>query len=175
MKRIILSLAIVIAVGAIAGYATYSYFSDTQTAAGNTLAAGTLTLTTNDTAGVTRAYSVSNLAPGAWDAAGQVELKNTGTIKGHAWFEVKNIVQTKILGDFIFPKFELNAPPYGIQYGPNSSLNAYDSLKVDVKDLNPGETVPIFLYANWPPTSHDNDGQGGTATFDVVYHLDQIH
>jgi predicted ribosomally synthesized peptide with SipW-like signal peptide len=44
MKNIIKSLAIVVAVGAIAGMATYSFFSDTETSIGNTFAAGKIDL-----------------------------------------------------------------------------------------------------------------------------------
>jgi predicted ribosomally synthesized peptide with SipW-like signal peptide len=44
MKRILKSLAVVIAVGAIAGVATYSFFSDTETSTGNTFTAGSIDL-----------------------------------------------------------------------------------------------------------------------------------
>jgi predicted ribosomally synthesized peptide with SipW-like signal peptide len=172
MNSIIKSLFVVVAVAAVAGGATYSIFTDTQTATGNTFSSGTLSLTTNNAQGVTHTYSVSNLKPGSWDAAGQVELKNTGSIDGHAWFEVKNIVQTNTLGAFVFPKFSANVAPWA-KYGPSSSLNGYNGVRVELEDLKPGEILPVFLYATWPPTANDNDGQGGTATFDVVFHLDQ--
>lgn len=44
MKKVIKSLALVVVVGAIAGVATYSFFSDTETSTGNTFTAGAIDL-----------------------------------------------------------------------------------------------------------------------------------
>jgi choice-of-anchor C domain-containing protein len=50
MRKIIRSLAIVIAVGAAAGVATHSYFSDTETSSGNIFTAGAIDLKVDSTA-----------------------------------------------------------------------------------------------------------------------------
>ena len=49
MKKIFRSSALVLVVAAIAGYATYSFFSDTETSTGNTFTAGAIDLTVTHT------------------------------------------------------------------------------------------------------------------------------
>jgi predicted ribosomally synthesized peptide with SipW-like signal peptide len=44
MKKIFKSALLVLGVAAIAGYATYSFFSDTETSNGNTFTAGSIDL-----------------------------------------------------------------------------------------------------------------------------------
>jgi predicted ribosomally synthesized peptide with SipW-like signal peptide len=68
MKSIIKSLAIIIAVAAISGGATYAYFSDTATVSGNTFATGTLVIKTDE--GSCFPVWIPNLWPtqgGHWD------------------------------------------------------------------------------------------------------------
>jgi predicted ribosomally synthesized peptide with SipW-like signal peptide len=48
MKKIIMSSFVILAVAAIAGYATISYFSDTETSTGNTFTAGAIDLTVDN-------------------------------------------------------------------------------------------------------------------------------
>jgi len=51
MKKIIISLSVIVAVAAIAGGATYAYFSSTATMSGNTFTAGTMALKIDDNLG----------------------------------------------------------------------------------------------------------------------------
>jgi predicted ribosomally synthesized peptide with SipW-like signal peptide len=175
MKNIIKSLLVVVAVASIAGGATYAYFSDTETSTGNTFSAGTLDLKTNNQDGVTHTYSLSNMKPEVDTAqyAGNVTLKNAGSIKGHAWFEVKNIVDTGVLSNYVFPNF-LRLGGGGVSFGPDSSLKASESVRVELEDLDPDASLRVGLYVAWPPTATDNDAQGDSLSFDVVFHLDQI-
>ena len=65
MKKIIFSLAIIAAVGAIAIGATRAYFSDTETSAGNTFTAGTLSINLyNQNTTDALQFLLANWAPG---------------------------------------------------------------------------------------------------------------
>ena len=65
MKKIIFSLAIIAAVGAIAIGATRAYFSDTETSTGNTFTAGTLSINLyNQNTTAALQFSLTNWAPG---------------------------------------------------------------------------------------------------------------
>ncbi len=171
----------------------YAYFSDTETAADNSFAAGTLDLKTGNTDGVSQSYTVTNLKPTDWALAGQINLKNDGTIPGNLWLEIKNVKNLENnciepeqeagdatcdefggeLGNFIRPSFQMNADPW-TRYGGSLTLNASEGIRVDIKTLQPGEVLPMTLWATWHDSSPlDNLAQGDGATFDVVFHLDQ--
>lgn len=181
MKNIIKSLVIIVTVGSVASMATYAYFSDTQTAAGNTMAAGTLKLTTNDASGVTMPYHFDHLKPGSWDLTGQVMLKNVGTVDGHAWLEIQNVVNSGNnsgkLADFVVPSFQWNVEPWTRINSTTDSMSAQTGKRIDIGDINAGESLPLVMYAVWPTTYGDADNtvQGNSVQFDVVFHLDQKH
>ena len=168
---------LLVAVLAIGLFGTGAWFSSQVQSTNNSLTAATLSLTANGGSGTTQSYVLTNLKPGDWAPAGQVIAQNTGSIPGHLWFEVVNISPaSSLLGNLVYPKFERNAAPWGISYGPGTTnLNGYLGLHIDVQDLNPGDSVPVFLYVNWPSTANDNSAQGASLTFNVVWHLDQIH
>lgn len=171
-----------------------AWFTDKAVAQDNTLTAGTIDLQVNEIDDVTQVYSVSNLRPGSWDLAGQVVLKNTGSLAGHLWLEVADLQNQENacsdpevkagdtscdplggeLGQFVKPSFQLNMAPW-TRYGGNSTLNDSVGQRVDVMDLQPGQSIPLVLYATWhDSTELDNLAQGDGATFSVVFHLDQI-
>lgn len=64
MKNIIKSLVIVFAVAAVASVATYAYFTAQGSSTGNTVAAGTLSLSPGLNSGPI--MNISGLAPGVW-------------------------------------------------------------------------------------------------------------
>ena len=70
MKKILISLAIILVVGAVGFGATRAYFSDTETSSGNTFTAGTLDIMLdpngiyNSTSAPTLPVSLSDLKPG---------------------------------------------------------------------------------------------------------------
>ena len=92
MKRIIISLGIIIAVASVAGRVTYSYFSSTKTSTDNTFSAGTLEIlldpngiVNDETTGPTLPVNLSNLVPGydgATDGKGYYypAVANVGTM-----------------------------------------------------------------------------------------------
>ncbi len=82
MKKIVFSLAIIAAVGAVVVGATTAYFSDTETSTGNTFAAGTLNLTVDGNDGAnTLKFTVTDANPGA-SGSDTYTLVNAGTIDG---------------------------------------------------------------------------------------------
>ena len=82
MKTIIgLTIAFILAVGMI-GVATFAYFSDTETSAGNQLTAGTLDLKTDDADGVSETLYATNMAPGDTVGPSTIQLKNSGSVDG---------------------------------------------------------------------------------------------
>lgn len=195
MKKIILSLFTILAVGVVAIGATVANFSDTETSSNNTFTAGSLDLKTNDIDGTTASYTLTNLKPGAWDLAGQVVLKNAGTITGKAWYEITNVrnvengcleVETGDatcettpdqgeLGSFAKASLQANIAPW-TRY-PSAGLtniNAAAGVRYDIEELSAGETLPVVLYGVWTPGANDNVAQGDSVTFDIVFHLDQI-
>ena len=85
MKKLAKSLAIIALVSTLAiGTTKACFFSGTAAATGNTFAASVLELKINGQDGLTRAYSITDLKPGAWDLTGQVILKNPSKTDGRA-------------------------------------------------------------------------------------------
>jgi predicted ribosomally synthesized peptide with SipW-like signal peptide len=199
MKRILLSLVVIAAVGSLAVGATISQFSDTETASDNTFSAGTLDLKTNNLDGVTNAYTLANMTPGAWENAGQVILKNAGSIKGHAWYEITNVrnyentcIEPEVgdvtcgtgadqgeLGGLAKASLQANkdtAPTNYTRYPVSAiAINSAAGVHYDIKDLDPNETLPLVVYGVWTNDgAADNLAQSDSVMFDIVFHLDQI-
>ncbi|NTW45469.1 MAG: hypothetical protein HGB18_00245 [Candidatus Moranbacteria bacterium] len=84
MMKILKSLGLIGAVVAVAGGATYAYFSDTETSSGNTIAAGTLDLQMSGEGTVP--FSVTDAYPGMPAVKRLVHVKNAGSINGHLQF-----------------------------------------------------------------------------------------
>ena len=86
MKKILLSLSIIVAVAAIVVGGTMAYFSDTETSAGNTFTSGTMNLglskqadgSYGDSVGGT--WNIGNMAPGGDPYVSTLYMKNTGSI-----------------------------------------------------------------------------------------------
>lgn len=176
MKKLAMSLATIALVSTLAMAATRAYFTGSTTTSDNTFAAGTLTLSVkgpnNQT---TRIFSLQNLHPGSWDATGTATLKNTGTVKGEAWMEITNVrPKNGVLGNLVKISVEKNKD-WWHRHDMPQSLNRSIGDRIDLGDLKKNESMPVTIYAIWPNGSpaKDNPGQGQTATFDVVFHLDQ--
>jgi hypothetical protein len=196
-KGFLLLIAIfTIAIMAYGMVGTEAWFTDTVTTSSMTISSGTLSLKINGQNDVSQTYGVSNLIPGAWDLAGQAILKNDGSIKGHLWLEiinVRNFENTCInpetnagdatcgsgpdqgeLGSFAKIIFQANVAPW-TRYGGTKTITAASGQRVDLIDLEPGQSYPVVAYVSWPPTDSDNLAMGDSVVFDVVFHLDQIH
>jgi predicted ribosomally synthesized peptide with SipW-like signal peptide len=91
MRRILLSLLAILAVGAIATKATVAYFSDAETSTGNTFSAGSLDLKIDGGDTNVVKFTVANMRPGSQNI-GTWKLKNAGTIAG--FIDLENIAVT---------------------------------------------------------------------------------
>jgi predicted ribosomally synthesized peptide with SipW-like signal peptide len=170
-------LLLAVAIMAFGMLGTGAWFSDTVTSTGNSLTAATLRLNVNGNRSSSQTYVLSNIAPGAWDLGGQAILKNIGTIPGHLWYEIVNVSPADgPLGALVYPSFQANSDggPWP-RFGGTQVINAAVGTHVDVMDLAPGASIPLVVYFTWPSTANDNSAQGASLTFDVVWHLDQIH
>lgn len=194
MKKILSSAFTILALAAVVAGGTQAVFVDTETVTGNTFAAGTLDLKTNNSDGATASYTLTNIRPGAWDLAGQVILKNAGTTKGHAWLEITNVSNFENtciepedgdgtcadgadqgeLGGLVKASFQQNVAPW-TRFGGTSSINVSAGTRVDLFDLDADASMPLVVYGVWPNGgATDNVAQSDSVTFDVVFHLDQI-
>jgi predicted ribosomally synthesized peptide with SipW-like signal peptide len=85
MKKIILSSFMVLAVAAIAGYGTYSYFSDTETSTGNTFTAGSIDLKVDSTQHFNGNVCVANVTNPGFHWSGNAAYPISGTPCGGTW------------------------------------------------------------------------------------------
>ena len=95
MKRILLSLAVIAAVGSLAVGATSAWLSDTETSVGNTFSAGTLDLKVdgNEGAQVVHITRINMVPHSHWsyNYGGQWVLQNTGSIPGVLSMTIQNV------------------------------------------------------------------------------------
>jgi len=129
-KRILISLAIIGAVSAIVVGATTAYFSDTETASGNTFTAGTLNLQVGNDDPCTEHITISNIAPG-FEMKKKYAIKNTGTIDGRLSISFSAITNKE--NGRTEPEIEA-----GDEYGPlDGELGEY--LRVSIRVYDPSE------------------------------------
>ncbi|KKP80350.1 MAG: hypothetical protein A2271_04715 [Candidatus Moranbacteria bacterium RIFOXYA12_FULL_35_19] len=86
MKNIIKSLLVVVAVAAVAGGATWSYWSDTVTSSENSFASGTMELEINDNLSAATAsavFNVTGLYPGADIPEQNFKIENIGSVNAN--------------------------------------------------------------------------------------------
>ncbi len=82
MKKVLgLTVALLLLSG-MTGIGTWAYFSDTETSAGNQMAAGTLDLKTDDVDGVSQTLFAVNMQPGDIVSSENITLKNAGSTAG---------------------------------------------------------------------------------------------
>ncbi|OPL11982.1 MAG: hypothetical protein AVO34_01815 [Firmicutes bacterium ML8_F2] len=80
MKKIILSLSVIVAVAAIVIGGTIAYFSDTEVSEGNTFTAGNLDVTIAEGESEDFSVSFTNMAPGEWTEKQKLNLINSGSL-----------------------------------------------------------------------------------------------
>jgi len=92
MKKIFLSLAIIIAVSSFSFLLTKAYFTDEKTSNGNTFTVGTLNLEVGDSQNnQIEPFVISNLGNGEIDGQKVWKLKNTGSLPGQLIINFDNI------------------------------------------------------------------------------------
>ena len=90
MRRIVLSLFMVIAVGLFTIGATQAVFSDTGYIVGNTIASGSVDLTVHNFSG-NKPIDTQALAPGEFTPWGRAELFNTGNLPVRVYMYVDQL------------------------------------------------------------------------------------
>ena len=183
MKSIIKSLLIIVAVGAVAGGATWAYFTAQGTSNGNTVAAGTLSLTPGLNSG--SIMSISGLAPGVWkynvgdsfDSTVHnlplLHIQNTGTLT----FKYK--IYPAFVSQSVGGYWELlHIRVYRAEGSSNTYVKKWEGLLKDM-DTNVGSFMSGVGNLD-PGSSHDwrfdigldstanNTYQGATSTFNFV-------
>lgn len=192
MKNIVKSLLIVVAVAAIAGGATWAYFSDNATITGNTFSAGTMDLridrnpdsqTQDWSNGFTVPYTylqqlgLTNVAPGG--TGNQViDIKNVGTVNGgnvtiklqrtSAWSDLSGKLKLTVYFDDENDGFVGEAPVV------TGTLDEFNGNIYPIGALGSGQIASVNIV--WEvPVSAGNEIQGDDVTFDTTFGLEQAH
>lgn len=90
MKRIVLSLVIILAVVGMATGATRALFSAQDEISGNTIASGSVDLVVHNFSG-NKPINTQNMVPGQWTDWGRAELYNTGSLPVNVYMYVDNV------------------------------------------------------------------------------------
>ena len=201
-KRILISLAIIGAVSAIVVGATTAYFSDTETASGNTFTAGTLNLQVGNDDPYTEHITIDNITPSPgfpdWVWVGPVyTVKNIGTLPGKLSIEFRNVVNEENgrrepeieagdesedsgeLGEYL--KLVNVTAKIGtgkwtpIYTWPYLSVNDTDGRTFDIGILEAGETAKLDLDWWLSDDPNINVVQSDSVEFDIIFKLEQVH
>jgi len=199
--KIAKSLFTVFAVAVLAIGATGAYFSDTETVAGNTFAAGTLDLQIGSSNPTTWGFGAGNMAPGA-NINATTTIANIGTIDGDASisFAVNNSSEGANLPaeTNIDPDGDLEEQMRIMVYmredgvggfqniGIASFANVLDGQTLDIPAaqdawINDSSTNTEIRVRAWFvedthgfSTGDNNDTMGDSFDLDLDFHLDQI-
>jgi predicted ribosomally synthesized peptide with SipW-like signal peptide len=186
MQRILMSLVAIVAVAAVAGVSSYALWSDTESADGNYIEAGSLDLKVdgNDLDG-SAAIEVSGVAPGVSDSmTGEVE--NVGTIDGTLYLSFDNVSSDENV--LIEPEAEDNDTTEtegelcdelivevyydGSLYGAGTLQELADLSPHDLGTLAPFTPTTYGLSAEVDPNA-DNTIMTDKCMFDIVAELSQ--
>lgn len=187
MMKLLKGLSLIAAVAAIAGGATYAYFSDVETSTGNTITAGTLDLSAdgnNGTQPVKFTLGVNDgVVPGGHGTI-KYALKNEGDVPGYIDVHEVTVVNTEGLN----PEPETNTTGAGelgshvnvvvtvggspIYSGTLDGFVANDGNKSI--PLAAGGTADAEIAWSWPDGgASDNDAMGDVATVGMTFELGQ--
>lgn len=160
-RRVLGGMATIGAAGAV-GAGTWASFSDTESATGNSVTAGTLDLTVNGgNIPQGASFTASNVAPG-YSTSQTLELMNAGNIAGVLKADFHNLSESGGLN----PEPEQKA-----EGGPGNSADLADNLEIKVTG-DYGSLGPYTLtqVVNNTPYELDNNmtgGESGTGTIEL--------
>jgi predicted ribosomally synthesized peptide with SipW-like signal peptide len=178
MKNIIKSLVIVIAVAAIAGGASYAYFTSTVTVGTNTFSAGTLVIKV-DSAPSTFGFTLTNAIPGSCTGR-SVTINNN--VAGTGTVDVSELVMNinENIKD-LCPALTLKVDAARTGYHSGTAINLYNgdlnSIPADLSlfpagqwtSLPVGAQQDLYLQACFPKANSDQSFyQGKSCTFDIA-------
>lgn len=187
MLRIIKSFFTIAVVAAIATSATGAYFNDSQTIAGNSFSTGTLEIADNSAS--YQHVVFSDLKPGD-TIRKYVTLTNTGTLPiDYLTANKINVVDDSGLlsqipvsveanisgtpGAFFTPDWT-GGTTVGAFFANSDVLDGPAFYRTAAGVINPGQNYVIAITCTIPSTLN-NDWQGKTASFDLVFTAEQSH
>ena len=159
MKNIVRSLLVVVAVAAVAGGATWSYFSSTVTSPGNSFASGTMTLEINDqNPTATAVFNETNLFPGSVIPQRIFKVENAGTIDAHHVNITVALDGDTDLADEI--KFYPGGAQNGLRFGASISGADSENLVEEIIAPAAGNDYLVTDMNGAPFVGDDQDGDG---------------
>lgn len=202
MRRILLSLITIFAIGALIINATKAVFSDVETSTGNTFSAGSLDLSVDGNNGTnTVKFTLTNMKPGL-QSIKTWSLNNVGSIDGY--LDLENILVTNNENSCLEPETEAgdvtcNTPGVGegeLQTVVKLSKLFWDNdcngwvgvgetaiydgavgsiaANYDInRSLTAGSSQCITAQMNWWNTADDNKAMGDDMTLDLTFELAQ--
>ena len=91
MKKILMSVMVIAIVAAVGIYATKAYFTDAETATGNTFSTGTIDISVDDQNPWTKSYTMSDMKPSQVDYV-DFTIKNVGTNPVNVYKKLTNVI-----------------------------------------------------------------------------------
>ena len=178
MKKILgLTVAALMVMGLVGG-GTWAYFSDVESAVGNTLAAGTLDLEVDvENPWTSVPVSVIDIAPGASAGSANISCKNVGNLVGDLYVKITNV--TNGGGEATYLATCSSEPEYVAEGGPstwvaidNVSANLTVSAMADGSPLGDIDTDKLdAVPATWTLVKQDLAADG-TVSLDLDFVLD---
>jgi hypothetical protein len=183
MKKILLSLVIMLGVGTAAAGATRAYFTSTVTVPNITLATGTLHVT-NSSSDWMLPVTFSNIAPGEFIRK-WVVIANDGTLDvGSLTVSATNVNDPSGLLDKmtgwtnaavkVGGADSINQVQVGYDTNAHTLLNNASLMIPGHTVIHPGEWVTAQIQLQLPPST-GNEAQGQSGSFDLVFHAEQVH
>lgn len=199
MKKIFLSLAIIIAVSSFSFLLTKAYFTDKKTSNGNTFTVGTLNLEVGDSQNnQVEPFVISNLGNGEITGQKVWKLKNTGSLPGQLFININNILNNENdcntpesevdqtcnnpgvgegeLGNIISANFYINnISKISVPLNESSvkTLLDYWNNNTNVLVLEPNQEVELKI--EWFESSfYGNEIQSDSLSFDLNFSLQQV-
>jgi spore coat-associated protein N len=200
MKKILLSLLMVVVAATSVFGVTKAYFSDNETSNGNTFTAGTLDLNVDGGNTNVVKFTVGNMRPGNQPKASYT-LANVGSVNGY--LDLENIVVTSNENGCGEPETEAGDTTCGnpgvgegeladvvnlrlfVDYNGDGWISTGDKVFYNglVKNLpthfeldepiNAGSNVKIVALLDWWSTADDNKAQNDSMQLDMTFELAQ--
>ncbi len=167
MKKIVgLSLVLIMVIGII-GVETLAYLTDTENSSGNSLAAGTLDLRTNDADGVSQTLYAANMSFGDTVGPSTITLKNDGTTNGATL-------------DIVFSYTESDGSPNSVNKTADEMAAMMEAITLNyggssllgsISDINSNGYRDVYDLKNSSLTGQSGIAASATKNFDISLRL----